>query len=85
MSVNKVILVGFVGKDPAIRYIEGVAVASFSLATTERQRTSPTGTVLPERTEWHNIVMWAKDAEIAEKNKKIVDLSTGKNVLNKKK
>ena len=67
MSVNKVILVGFVGKDPAIRYIEGVAVASFSLATTERQRTSPTGTVLPERTEWHNILMWAKDAEIAEK------------------
>lgn len=67
MSVNKVILVGFVGKNPEIRYIDGVALASFSLATTERQRTSPTGAVVPERTEWHNIVMWAKDAEIAEK------------------
>lgn len=67
MSVNKVILVGFTGKNPEIRYFDGVAMASFSLATTERQRTSPTGVVIPERTEWHNIVMWAKDAEIAEK------------------
>lgn len=67
MSVNKVILVGHVGKNPEIRYIDKVAMARLSLATNERQRTSPTGTIVPERTEWHNIVMWARDAEIAEK------------------
>ncbi len=67
MSVNKVILVGNVGKDPEIRYVEGRAVASFSLATTERAYTSASGAEIPERTEWHNIIMWGKNAEFAEK------------------
>lgn len=68
MSVNKVILVGNVGKDPDVKYIaQGQAVASFSLATTERAYTTQSGTQVPERTEWHNIVMWGKNAEIAEK------------------
>ncbi len=67
MSVNKVILIGNVGKDPDIRYVETVPCASFSLATTERARTSASGVTVPERTEWHNIVMWRKDAETAEK------------------
>jgi single-strand DNA-binding protein len=68
MSVNKVILLGNVGKDPEVRYLDnGVAVASFTLATTERGYTTSNGTQIPDRTEWHNIVVWRGLAEIAEK------------------
>jgi len=68
MSVNKVILVGNVGKDPEVRYLDkNVAVANFSLATTEKGYTMQNGTQVPERTEWHNIVAWRGLAEIAEK------------------
>jgi len=68
MSVNKAILVGNVGKDPEVRYLEkGVAVANFSLATTEKGFTMQNGTQVPERTEWHNIVAWRGLAELAEK------------------
>lgn len=68
MSVNKVILVGHVGKDPEVRYLDkDVAVANFTLATTERGRTLPNGTQIPERTEWHNIVAWRGLADISEK------------------
>lgn len=68
MSVNKVILVGHVGKDPEVRYLDkDVAVANFTLATTERGRTLQNGTQVPERTEWHNIVAWRGLAEISEK------------------
>lgn len=59
MSVNKVILIGNVGKDPDVRYLDtGIAVATFSLATTDRAYTLQNGTQVPERTEWHNIVLW---------------------------
>lgn len=68
MSVNKVILIGNVGKDPEVRYLDsGVAVATFSLATTDRAYTLANGTQVPERTEWHNIVLWRGLAETAEK------------------
>lgn len=68
MSVNKVILVGYVGKDPEIRYLEkNVAVANFTFATTERGFTMQNGTQVPERTEWHNIVAWRALAEFTEK------------------
>jgi len=68
MSVNKVILVGNVGKDPEVRYLDkNVAVANFTLATTERGYTMQNGTQVPERTEWHNIVAWRASAEYAEK------------------
>lgn len=68
MSVNKVILVGNVGKDPDIRYVEsGVCVANFPLATSDRAYTSRSGVQVPERTEWHNIVLWRGLAEVAEK------------------
>lgn len=68
MSVNKVILVGHVGKDPEVRYLDkDVAVANFTLATTERGRKLQNGTEIPERTEWHNIVAWRGLAEISEK------------------
>lgn len=65
--MNKVILLGYVGRDPEIRYIGTRPVASFSLATTEPARRLANGTEVPERTEWHNIVMWDKNAEIAER------------------
>lgn len=68
MSVNKVILIGNVGKDPEVRYLDnGVAVATFSLATTDRAYTLANGTQVPERTEWHNIVLWRGLAQTAEK------------------
>ena len=66
MSVNKVILVGNVGRDPEIKHLDkGVAVAKFSLATTENY-TSKTGEKV-STTEWHNIVAWRGLAEIVEK------------------
>ena len=68
MSVNKVILLGNVGRDPEVRYLDsGVAVATLSLATTERGYTLQNGTQVPDRTEWHNIVLWRGLAETAEK------------------
>ena len=66
MSVNKVILVGNVGRDPETRHLDkGVSVANFSLATTENY-TSKTGEKV-STTEWHNIVAWRGLAEVAEK------------------
>jgi single-strand DNA-binding protein len=66
MSINKVILVGNVGKDPEIRHLDsGVAVATFSLATSETYIAKNGDKVTS--TEWHNIVLWRGLAEIAEK------------------
>lgn len=67
MSVNKVILIGNVGKDPDIKYFDnGSAVANFTLATTERGYTAANGTQIPDRTEWHNIVCWRGLAKVVE-------------------
>lgn len=72
MSLNKVMLIGNVGKDPDIRYIEGNSangenpkVASITLATSERYRDR--NGAQQERTEWHNIVAWRGLADIVEK------------------
>ncbi len=63
MSVNKAILIGRLGKDPELRYTSGgKAVASFSLATSERW--SAADGTKQESTTWHNIVVWGKQAEI---------------------
>lgn len=68
LMINKVILVGNVGKDPEIRYVEkNVPVARFSLATSERAFVNAKGVQVPERTEWHNIVVWRSLAEVVEK------------------
>lgn len=68
MSVNKVILIGNVGRDPEVRYLDsGIAVASLPLATTDRAYTLANGMQVPERTEWHNLVLWRGLAETAEK------------------
>lgn len=69
MSINKVILVGNVGKDPVIRYFDkGVAKASFPLATSETFTNQQGETITS--TEWHNIVLWRALAEVAEKTVK---------------
>ena len=72
MSLNKVMLIGNVGRDPEVRYLEGgsgaqnaTKVASFTLATTERYRDR--NGELRENTEWHNIVAWRNSADLAEK------------------
>ena len=67
MSVNKVILIGNVGKDPEIRHIEAnnVSVAKFPLATSETYKNKSGEKIT--NTEWHNIVMWRYLAEFAEK------------------
>lgn len=68
MSVNKVILLGNAGRDPEVRYLDsGIAVATLSLATTDRAYTLANGTQVPEKTEWHNLVLWRGLAETAEK------------------
>ncbi|MCL4168301.1 UNVERIFIED_CONTAM: hypothetical protein GTU68_011779, partial [Idotea baltica] len=64
--VNKVILVGNLGQDPEIRHLEnGSVVGKFSVATSEKykDKAGETKTV----TEWHNVVVWRRLAEIAEK------------------
>jgi len=67
-SVNKVILVGNVGGDPEVRYLDrGTAIARFNLATTERGYVMQNGTQVPDRTEWHPIVLWRNLAEWAER------------------
>lgn len=68
MSLNKVMLIGNVGKDPDVRYIDnGVCTASLTLATNTPGYTLPNGTQVPERTEWHNILLWRRLAEIVER------------------
>ena len=66
MSVNKVILVGNLGKDPELRYTpSGAAVANFTLATSERFKDRDGQ--MQDKTEWHNIVVWRQLAEICGK------------------
>ena len=68
MSLNKVMLIGNVGKDPDVRYLDGnsgqAKVATFTLATTERYRDR--NNEVRENTEWHNIVAW-RSADVVEK------------------
>ena len=68
MSLNKAMLIGNVGRDPEVRYLEGnngAKVATFTLATTERYRDRNGET--RENTEWHNIVAWRNTADVVEK------------------
>jgi single-strand DNA-binding protein len=63
-SVNKVILIGNLGKDPELKFTpSGVAMAKFSIATTERFKDSDGNP--QEKTEWHNVVLWRRLAELA--------------------
>lgn len=67
MAVNKVILLGNVGKDPQIRDGNGQKFATFSLATTDKSYTKRDGTVMPERTEWHSIVANGSIVQVIER------------------
>lgn len=65
-SVNKVILIGNLGKDPEVRHLEGgVTKVSFPLATSETYKDKSGNKI--EHTEWHNIIVWRGLAEVAEK------------------
>ncbi|MDH5474408.1 MAG: single-stranded DNA-binding protein [Cyclobacteriaceae bacterium] len=73
-GVNKVILVGRLGKDPEVRHLEsGVGVANFSVATSEVYKDRNTGE-RKEVTEWHNVVLWRGLADVAEKYLKKGDM-----------
>lgn len=68
MSLNKVMLIGNVGRDPEIRYVDaGVCTARVTLATSTPGYTLANGTQVPERTEWHNVLAWRRLAEIIER------------------
>lgn len=67
MSVNKVILLGYVGKDPEMKEFESGKVAKMTIATTEKGYKLKSGKEIPDRTEWHNILLWGGLAEVAEK------------------
>lgn len=61
-------LIGNVGTDPEVKYVDaGVAVARFRFATTERGYTLPNGTQVPDRTDWHTVILWRKLAEVVER------------------
>ena len=65
--MNKVMLIGNVGQEPEIRYVDSdVAVARISLATSERGYTLQNGTQVPDRTDWHTVILWRKLAKIVE-------------------
>ena len=61
-------LIGNVGKEPEVRYVDaGVCVASVRLATKERGYKLANGGEVPDRTDWHNVILWRKLAEVVEK------------------
>ena len=66
-SLNKVMLIGNLGKDPEVRHLEnGTAVANFSIATSESYKDRNSGEVI-SNTDWHNVVVWRGLADVAEK------------------
>ena len=66
--MNKVMLIGNVGKDPEVRYIDnGVCTAKVALATNTPGYTLPNGTQVPDRAEWHNLLFCRKLAEVVER------------------
>lgn len=66
--MNKVMLIGNVGKDPQVKYLDtGVCVAQLNLATTERGYTLQNGVQVPDHTDWHTCIFWRRQAEIVEK------------------
>lgn len=65
-SINKATIIGFLGQEPKVDTLQsGVKVASFSVATTEKGYTTQGGVTVPDKTEWHNIILWGKLAEVA--------------------
>lgn len=68
MAINKAIILGNLGKDPEVRILDnGMKVATITVATTEKGYTTQSGQQIPEKTYWHNIVLWKQLAEVVEK------------------
>lgn len=68
MSINKVILLGNLGKEPEIKSFDnGGKIASFTLATTKKGYTTKNGTTVPDKTEWHNVKCFSGLADVCEK------------------
>lgn len=68
MAINKAIILGNLGKDPEVRTLDnGMKVATITVATTEKGYTTQSGQVIPDKTYWHNIVLWKQLAEVVEK------------------
>ena len=67
-NVNQVTLIGYLGKDPQVATTQqGIKVARLSVGTTERGYTSKSGQEIPDKTEWHDVVLWRQSAEFAER------------------
>lgn len=66
MSLNKVLLIGNVGREPEVKYVAESKVATFSVATSEKYKERGSGQV-KENTEWHTVVAWRNQAEFVEK------------------
>jgi len=66
MSVNKVILLGNVCKDPEIKHLDNNSVANFSIATNERGYTTKSGQTIPDKVEYHNLVIWGGLVKVVE-------------------
>jgi single-strand DNA-binding protein len=67
-SLNKVMLIGYLGDEPKVERLQsGAVVAKLTLATTKKGYTTQSGSVVPDRTEWHRISYWGKLAELAER------------------
>ena len=65
--MNKVMLIGYVGNDPEVQYVDAdTAVARLRIATSERGYTLPNGTQVPQRTDWHTVILWRKLAKTVE-------------------
>ena len=67
MSVNKAFILGRVGKDPQVSHISDTKKVAFTMATTDRGYTKQDGTQVPDRTDWHTVLLWRKLAEVVEK------------------
>ena len=66
--MNKAMLIGYVGRDPEVKYYDAdQCMAQVSIATTERAYVLPNGTLVPERTDWHNLVFWEQLAKAVER------------------
>lgn len=67
-SLNKVMLIGYLGDEPKVERLNtGAIKATLSLATTKKGYTTQSGSVIPDRTEWHVVIFWGRPAEVCER------------------
>lgn len=67
-SLNKVMIIGYLGDEPKVERLQSGAVkATLSVATTKKGFTTQSGSVVPDRTEWHRVIFWGKPADVCER------------------